>query len=285
MEIVPFWRHWLLLTSVGVGVCACGGTEQDQVPATDAGAGNSGGSGGSGGSAGSGVGGSAGQSPSCQPQCVGPHTSYDNRYGCECETVFNDTDPDLCKATCVFRPIDRVEINVFIGHPTVGDLTVKLVAPDGTIVTLLNRPGFAESADDGADGLGAVAAIQKDMMVWFDATGDDAEALGAGQAAGELVCGGGDECHLTPAAGAAGGPTLETFVGKSAAGPWKICAGDSNPGGAGVLYSIGLFIAMNEPYGSTHTLAPAGRYPNGVTIPDGTYDGTIESMGCDEIEP
>ncbi len=115
---------------------------------------------------------------------------------------------------------------------------------------------------------------------------EDAEQLGAGLGAGELVCGGGQECHLKPAAGAAGGPTSldATFSGKFAEGEWKICVGDSNLGGAGVLYAHGIFLMLSNPGGSVHTVGPAGTYPNGVVIPDGAYDGTLASMACDSVE-
>jgi len=47
--------------------------------------------------------------------------------------------------------IDHVEVNVNITHSNIGDLILKLISPNGTVSTLVNRPGFT--------GLGGGSAI------------------------------------------------------------------------------------------------------------------------------
>src|SRR4051812_37099880 len=41
-----------------------------------------------------------------------------------------------------------------LAHTWVGDLTIKVVSPNGTVVTLVSRMGLAETADDGSGGSG-----------------------------------------------------------------------------------------------------------------------------------
>jgi subtilisin family serine protease len=46
--------------------------------------------------------------------------------------------------------IDRVEVDLAITHPNIGDLTVELVSPGGTTAILLNRPGRTATAGGGS---------------------------------------------------------------------------------------------------------------------------------------
>lgn len=48
----------------------------------------------------------------------------------------------------VGRPVDDVALEIGVEHTWVGDLTIKVVSPTGTVVTAMNRPGAAV-ADDG----------------------------------------------------------------------------------------------------------------------------------------
>lgn len=40
-------------------------------------------------------------------------------------------------------------------HSWVSDLTIKLVHPDGTVITVVSRPGVIELGDDGMNNNGA----------------------------------------------------------------------------------------------------------------------------------
>jgi subtilisin-like proprotein convertase family protein len=265
----------IVMAAMSIG---CGSTDSDLSAEA---------SGGSAGLAGTGGTGAAGGETSCKQQCTGEHTYYDSQYDkCHCSMVYGDTDSDRCTATCVPRPIKKIGVKLTLEHAAVGDVTVKIFGPDGTTVTLLNRPGFAETADDGADGFGSMAAISRDTLLSFaDDAALDAEELGAGLGSGDFVCADANQCSFKPFPGAAGGSTSlnAAFAGKVAAGTWKICIGDSNPGEAGVFHSRGLDLWLDDPSGSVSGGGPAGTYPDGVEIPDDAYDGTIASMGCDEM--
>lgn len=47
------------------------------------------------------------------------------------------------------RIIDRVEVNLDISHGNIGDLIVTLTSPDGTVSTLINRPGLNPDSPSG----------------------------------------------------------------------------------------------------------------------------------------
>src|SRR5262249_7442776 len=66
-------------------------------------------------------------------------------------------DDTLASMTCVDLvstmpgTVDSVSASIAMTHPYVGDLTFKLKSPAGTVVTLMSRPGAAETSDNGAD--------------------------------------------------------------------------------------------------------------------------------------
>ena len=47
--------------------------------------------------------------------------------------------------------VGTAKVKVAMDHPWVGDLVFKLKHPDGTLVTLMSRPGKVESSDAGTD--------------------------------------------------------------------------------------------------------------------------------------
>jgi subtilisin-like proprotein convertase family protein len=209
-------------------------------------------------------------------ECVGPNTVFTSEFSssCSCEPSYVDTDPRTCSATCVALPLDAVHVSVSVEHPAVGDLTIKLLGPDASQITLLNRPGFAETSDDGADGAGALAASSTSQLVRFwQSANVDAEQMGAGAPAGSPACPN-SACTWKPAAGAAGGSTLDAFVGQLGQGDWTVCIGDSNPGQTGTLGSVNveLLFPNEPPHPGSKTL--------GIPIPDDAYDGTVATMAC-----
>lgn len=268
---------------------ACGGESDDasgSTGGTASGGASSGGAAGAssdGGMGGLNLGGSStggfGGSGYCRgEQCTGPHTIFEQRFTaeCRCEPSWVDTDPAACTATCVAEPLDAVYVSVALDHSAVGDLTIKLQGPDGTVVTLLNRPGFAEPADDGADGPGASAKTTTARPIRFrQSASDDAEQIGVGLAPGTEVCPSDDLCTVKPAAGAAGGPTLDAFAGMLGQGDWTVCVGDSNPGEtANALYVTVELVFPNAvlPHANTESVV--------APVPDDAYDGTFETMAC-----
>lgn len=46
-------------------------------------------------------------------------------------------------------PLISVRFSANMAHTWIGDMTIKLVAPNGAVLALMSRPGYAEAADDG----------------------------------------------------------------------------------------------------------------------------------------
>ncbi len=139
--------------------------------------------------------------------------------------------------------IVAVTVTADITHAWVGDLTMKLVHPDTTVVTLMSLPGFAESADDGESSSGPGANLAAGYPITF-ATGapTSAEAIGSTLNNTQDVCREDLRCSYAPNAGAAGGPNLTGLNGKSATGTWKFCVGDSGTRDTGRINQVTLTI-------------------------------------------
>ncbi|MCI0333103.1 MAG: proprotein convertase P-domain-containing protein [Planctomycetes bacterium] len=155
------------------------------------------------------------------------------------------------------------DVNVLVGinHTFVGDLVIKLVSPENTVVTLLSRPGFNESADNGS----GIGGDSSNLSSSFPLTYDDeatslksAELMGSTIGNAEVIGRDGMEPRdFIPAHGAAFGTNLSDFDGENAAGTWRLYVGDAAPGEIGTL----IFFTV---YGFT---VPAGDY-NGDGVVD-----------------
>jgi hypothetical protein len=110
--------------------------------------------------------------------------------------------------------ITDVNVYVDITHPRVGDLVVKLQSPQGTIVTLLDRPGYPFLPNGCED---------DDMIVTFDS----AIAFNL-----ESHCAGSTPWWSGPA-----GPmtSLSVLNGQSALGTWNLIVEDRNGGQVGSI--------------------------------------------------
>lgn len=143
--------------------------------------------------------------------------------------------------------VDDVEVRVGIDHVWVGDLTIKLISPEGKTLTLLSRPGLDEQVDDGTDCCGDSADLSKAFPLTFRDGGlADAEQIGASLPnPSQVVCKDDmmDPCEWVPNPGAGPGGTLADFRGDLAAGTWKLCVGDSNLSDKGSLDAVALTIA------------------------------------------
>lgn len=135
-----------------------------------------------------------------------------------------------------------VSVNMF--HSWVGDLTLKLVHPDNTVVTLMSRPGLVETADNGQDaGTGNSADLLGNLITFVQGASASAENMGNGMSTSTAVCQSDGVCSFAPAKGSASGGDLTTFNGKTAAGTWRLCIGDSNYGDSGTLSQWSLTLA------------------------------------------
>jgi glucose/arabinose dehydrogenase/PKD repeat protein len=147
-------------------------------------------------------------------------------------------DPVRWNATEYGRVASAPEVDLGVGHPRLGDLVVKLVAPDGAVVPLLSRPGVREPRDKGNDGLFGDTSdlVAKAPITLADGAPTGAETLGAQLGPAGAVCRDDARCRFYPDGGAATGLSkLGALVGRPAVGRWRVCVGDATPGSAGTL--------------------------------------------------
>ena len=140
--------------------------------------------------------------------------------------------------------VTNVTVKVAIDHAWLGELTIKLYSPDQKVLTLMNRPGLAEIADDGLWPGGDSSDLQQVVPIEFrDGAGTSAETMGAGLASNEVVCEADGICTFAPNKGAAAGlANFAGFDGIQAKGQWRLCVGDSVVQFAGVLGAVTLYI-------------------------------------------
>ncbi len=135
----------------------------------------------------------------------------------------------------------EVEAAVWLDHAFIGDVTVLLEGPDGTRITLLNRPGVC-LPDDGSDTGGASADFDGARKLVFD---DDwpsrpAEMMGGGMSFFDVIpateyadppqsAPGFDPPYKPDPDTADDHATLSAFDGRAAGGSWTIYIGDSGP--------------------------------------------------------
>lgn len=135
--------------------------------------------------------------------------------------------------------LDDVSIVFGVDHTFVGDLTMKLYSPAGTVVTLFSRPGVNELADDGSTPPGETgysANLSKSYLVTLmDGAQHDAEHMGEGLADNQTVANFMIQApdHFAPNPGAAGGGTLGSLKGEGPVGRWSLCVGDAVVGDVG----------------------------------------------------
>ncbi len=161
-------------------------------------------------------------------------------------TVTDDAyNGSLASMTCVnvavtawYTPtIAGTTVTFGMDHAWIGDLTIKLVAPDNTLVTLVSRPGVIEAADDGTGSPGSLSMMAKGYPITFaPAAATSAEAMGGVT----TVCQSNNVCSFIPNNGAAAAGTLAAFNGKPSTGTWKLCVGDSTGGDVGKIDRVTL---------------------------------------------
>jgi len=141
-------------------------------------------------------------------------------------------------------------VTVEMEHTWIGDLTIKLVSPAGTVATVLSRPGSAEASDDGVDGppFGDSSNLALSSPITFSTTDGlvDAEQMGETIGGSLTVCADDAECLFTPNPGAASdsGDLTNLFAGETPAGDWQLCVGDSNGVDTGNLGAVTLDLTL-----------------------------------------
>lgn len=144
--------------------------------------------------------------------------------------------------------VTGVDVDLAVDHSWVGDLTVKVFSPMGTEVTMMSRPGFAETADDGTGCCGDSSNLVNTSPIMYLDTGTfDAENMGSTILGGDFVCQDDGECDFFPNPDTGPGTNLADFNGEAAEGDWNVCVGDSAGGDAGTLVSATANVAVAVP--------------------------------------
>jgi subtilisin-like proprotein convertase family protein len=172
------------------------------------------------------------------------------------DNVYNGTTGSMVSSTVAVSGVTgtsvvNIEVDVDITHTWIGDLVVKLQSPDGDILTLVSRPGAAETADDGisAGGVGSSANLGGAAITFSDLSANDAELMGLNVTTSQSVCLNAGFCNFFPNPGASTHPT-QTFAslfGGEMNGNWTLYLGDRAAGDVGTLNSWSIRISTVTP--------------------------------------
>ncbi len=116
-----------------------------------------------------------------------------------------------------------------VSHPWVGDLIVDLIAPDGTTVRLLDRPGMPNGGWVGPWGCGG-----DDLNVVFSDSANDSAESTCSQFEVPVIAG--VKQPLEPLAG---------FQSTRASGLWQLQVRDASPIDAGTMHSVCLALTTS----------------------------------------
>ncbi len=169
------------------------------------------------------------------------------------------------------RAVYNTTVNVNINHTWIGDLTIKLRSPGGTILTLLNRPG-STAPDNGADSpIGDSSNWSSSLITFGDGTGPEAETMGGSLSDTQSICTNDGVCAHDPSPDTAVQPpsTFGNFRTTDATGVWTLCVGDSAQLDTGVMNQWQLHLTAADPYAASP----------GIGIPDDGYVGGFGGVG------
>jgi predicted outer membrane repeat protein len=192
------------------------------------------------------------------PSSTIPDGAYDGSWGTmACDTLNTG---DLVESGWV---VQELSVTLSITHTWVGDLVVKLVSPEGSVLGLVSRPGTTEIADDGGNDTtwASGATLQANFPIHiYDGAPYDAEEMGAGLGWGSVICRDDGECDFYPNPGAVAGLSdLAGFAGEQATGDWQLCVGDTVAGGEGTLAAWSLEMVAMEPGVLFNDVEPDGE--------------------------
>lgn len=143
-------------------------------------------------------------------------------------------------------------VTVGMTHTWIGDLTVKLVSPTGTVVTLMSRPSMTEVGDNGSDvGSGDSSNLLAANPITFtNAATVTAENMGNTIGDNNTVCapapGGDGICNFIPDIGSAAPGTLgASYAGQVPTGDWQLCVGDSALIDTGTISTVSINVTIS----------------------------------------
>lgn len=125
--------------------------------------------------------------------------------------------------------ITNIEVDVSASCTWVGDMVIKLQAPNGQILGLMSRPGLAETVDDGTNCCGSSNDWLGATVTFSDFGTTDAELMGQ---AGGAVCSTNGLCSYFPNPGSIATPpsSFANLFGGTMNGTWTLYIGDGGLG-------------------------------------------------------
>ncbi len=146
-----------------------------------------------------------------------------------------------------------------IDHTWVGDLVIKVVAPDNTVLTLMSRPGLAETADDGTGCCGDSSDLSAGAPINFaNGAATSAEDMGSTITGSQVVCTDDGLCDYAPAPDTGPGTDFSDFIGMDAAGTWQLCVGDAGGGDTGQIVVAGTALNITAEIPTIPSLTSMG---------------------------
>jgi len=154
-----------------------------------------------------------------------------------CTDIVITDNPDL-------QFVANVQLTVGMDHTYVGDVTIKVQSPTGTILTVLQRPGNSTLPDNGMSCCNDNSDLNKGFPITFKNGGTtDASKMGATLPTAGVICKDDSFCEYNPKHLAGPGVDFNDFLGEVPSGAWKVCVGDSNKNDLGTLDYIGLTVS------------------------------------------
>jgi subtilisin-like proprotein convertase family protein len=163
--------------------------------------------------------------------------------------------------------VDNVTVDVAAAHSWIGDLTFSINSPDGSSVSMMDRPGhpLVNASFGDNDDLAVSSPIS-----FTDASADAAEDMGDGSTATNIVvCQADGICDYAP------DDALSALVDENANGTWEFCVSDNAGGDTGSISSFTFNIACTGLIPDLVFTKTVGLDPNAcattdsITIPAG----------------
>lgn len=141
------------------------------------------------------------------------------------------------------RTVEDVELTVAIDHTWLGDLTVKVRSPAGTIVAPMVRPSGDGSSPTGDDGIGCCGDSSNlssaEPITFRDGAARDAEDMGLGLSNSTIVTG---EFSPNNDQAVQNAGSFSAFADEDAEGTWTVCVSDAAGLDTGTFVSATLTV-------------------------------------------